>query len=283
MTSAGRIIEVPSPAKLNLFLHILGQREDGYHELQTVFQFVDLCDEMGFELTGCGKITLEGNVSGVAVEENLIVRAAQAILPYREGKSGIRIHIKKRIPQGAGLGGGSSNAATTLLALNQLWNCHLDSAKLLHLALDLGADVPIFVFGRAAWAEGVGEQFVSVDPIESWYLVIYPGIAVNTAAIFRDPDLTRNSAAITIPAFFQHGGSNDCEPVVRRLHTEVDQALSWLEQRTEARLTGTGSCVFGRFDAKEQAREALDSLPGQWQGFVTSARNQSPAHLALKI
>jgi len=221
----------PAPAKLNLFLHVTGRRADGYHELQTLFQLLDLCDTVTISLREAGLIERPAGAAGAAAEAHLTLRAARALQQLTGTRQGAELRVHKRIPQGAGLGGGSSDAATTLLALNELWGCGLSLEELATLALPLGADVPVFVRGSSAWAEGVGERLTPVSLPEAWYVIIYPGVGVSTREVFQSPELTRNSPLITIRAFFQSGGRNDCEPVVRARSPEVAAALEWLAAR----------------------------------------------------
>ncbi len=266
----------PAPAKLNLFLHILGRRADGYHELQTAFQFVDLCDELVFEPRPDGRIVRAEGPDEVPASADLSVRAAER-LRARSGLSlGVTLRLRKRIPLQGGLGGGSSDAATTLVALNQLWKLGLPTQELARIGLELGADVPVFVQGHAAWAEGVGERLLPIDPPESVYLILRPGCAVSTAELFQAPELTRNSPAITIRAFLKSGGRNDCESLVRSRFPEVAAALDWLGRFAPARLTGTGSCIFASFADAGQAQAVASQVPARWQGFVVQGRNRSP-------
>ncbi|HEY0339593.1 MAG TPA: 4-(cytidine 5'-diphospho)-2-C-methyl-D-erythritol kinase, partial [Steroidobacteraceae bacterium] len=241
---AGVETQWPAPAKLNLFLHVTGRRPDGYHELQTVFQLIDLCDTVSLSVTDDGRIERPAGPVGVDADSDLTVRAAKALQAATGCRAGASIRIAKRIPMGGGLGGGSSDAATVLLALNHLWGCGLSVDELARVGLPLGADVPVFVRGSSAWAEGVGEQLVPVELPQHWYVVIHPGVGVPTRDVFQSPDLTRNTPVITIRAFFGPGGSsasrNDCEPVVRARYPEVADALSWLGNFAPARLTGTG-------------------------------------------
>src|SRR5246500_6020256 len=234
----------PAPAKLNLFLHVTGRRADGYHELQTLFQLIDLCDTITISLRGDGLIERPAGPAGVAPEADLTLRAALALKQATGTRQGADLRVHKRIPQGAGLGGGSSDAATTLLALNELWGCRLSLQDLASLALPLGADVPVFIQGSSAWAEGIGERLTPVSLPERWYVIIYPGVGVGTRELFQSPELTRNSPLITIRAFFESGGRNDCEPAVRARVPQVAEALEWLARSAPAHLTGTGSCVF---------------------------------------
>ena len=266
----------PAPAKLNLFLHITGRRADGYHLLQTLFQFLDHSDTLDFELRADGRITRPTGSGEIAEADDLVVRAAQLLRESSTVRQGVDIHLHKRLPHQAGLGGGSSDAATTLVALNRLWAAGLDTEALVALALQLGADVPVFVRGRAAWAEGVGEILTPVDLPEPWYLVLQPGCRIATAEVFQAPDLTRNSAAITIARFYAGEGHNDFEPVVRKRYPPVAQALDWLGERAPARLTGSGACVFAAFESETAAQRLLSTLPHGWQGFVARGCNRSP-------
>jgi len=266
----------PAPAKINLFLHVVGRRDDGYHLLQTVFQFLEYGDELEFEPRADGRIVRIAEYDGVPEEQDLVVRAAKRLRQAAGIAAGVAIRVTKRLPFGGGLGGGSSDAATTLVALNRVWGLGFDTDALAKIGLELGADVPVFVRGRAAWAEGVGELLTPVEVPEEWLLVVLPGVAVSTAEVFKHPDLTRNTAAITIRAFLAGAGVNGCEAVVRKLHPEVGKALDWLRERGDARMTGTGSCVFLRCESEREAHAALAELPGHWRGFVTRGRNRSP-------
>ncbi len=263
-----------SPAKLNLFLHITGRRADGYHELQTLFQLLNYGDTI--TIKPAASLSLECPGLALPAEDNLALRAARRLQQESGTGQGATIHIHKRLPAGGGLGGGSSNAATVLLALNQLWGLKLPTETLARLGLQLGADVPLFIEGRSAWAEGVGEHLSPVELPRRHYLVVHPGCSVATAEVFSDRELTRNTAPITIATFFAGGGQNDCETVVRRLHPEVDKALNWLGNFSPARLTGTGACVFSSFDSCAQAEAVLARLPAHWNGFVAAGVNRSP-------
>jgi 4-diphosphocytidyl-2-C-methyl-D-erythritol kinase len=267
----------PSPAKLNLFLHVTGRRPDGYHLLQTVFQFIDLCDELYFEPRDDGRIVRIDPLPGIAPEQDITVRAARLLQARAGGSAGAAIRINKRIPVGGGLGGGSSNAATALWALNRLWGLGLDIDELAGIGLTLGADVPVFVRGQAAWAEGVGERLIPIPLDEPWYLVIVPPVQVSTASIFAAPDLTRDCELLTIDRFLSGDqGLNVCEPVVCSRYPEVAKALGWLRRHVPATMSGTGSCVFARFEDR-QAAEALHAcLPAGWRGFVARGMNRSP-------
>lgn len=271
-------LKLLSPAKLNLFLHVTGRRDDGYHTLQTLFQLLDWGDDLQFTANDSGAITLAGDPVGVPFERNLIVRAARQL--QRPGQ-GVHVTLRKRIPAGGGLGGGSSNAATTLLALNQLWNCGLDNRELQTLGRQLGADVPVFVAGHSAWAEGVGEILSPVILPPRWYLVICPECHVSTAEVFSDEQLTRDTSPIKIAAFFEGHSRNDCQELVRNLYPEVDNALNWLAKFGDARLTGTGACVFASFAGKGPAMTALEQLPAAMTGFVAPGVNESPVLRAL--
>ena len=271
-------ITLLSPAKINLFLHITGRREDGYHELQTLFQLLDWGDSLSFTANNSGEITLRGMDLNIPTTENLIFRAASLL---QRGDTGVDILVQKRIPAGAGLGGGSSNAATTLLALNHLWQLKLPRDELQALGATLGADVPVFVGGRTAWAEGIGEVLTPVDLEQRWYVIITPCCHVPTSQIFSHLQLTRNTSPIKMAAFFEGYSRNDCQQLVRKLHPAVDESLSWLNRFGEARLTGTGSSVFAGFGTESEARVVLQQLPGQWTGVVARGLNQSPVTASL--
>jgi 4-diphosphocytidyl-2-C-methyl-D-erythritol kinase len=271
-------ITLLSPAKINLFLHITGRREDGYHELQTLFQLLDWGDSLSFTANNSGEITLRGMDLNIPTTENLIFRAASLL---QRGDTGVDILVQKRIPAGAGLGGGSSNAATTLLALNHLWQLKLPRDELQALGATLGADVPVFVGGRTAWAEGIGEVLTTVDLEQRWYVIITPCCHVSTSQIFSHLQLTRNTSPIKMAAFFEGYSRNDCQQLVRTLYPAVDESLSWLNRFGEARLTGTGSSVFAGFGTESEARVVLQQLPGQWTGVVARGLNQSPVTASL--
>lgn len=272
-----------SPAKLNLFLHITGRRADGYHQLQTVFQLLNYGDQLTFTLIPEDKIQLEPELAGVRFEDNLIVRAAMKLKNHRSVHQGVHIQLEKKLPMGGGIGGGSSNAATTLVALNHLWKCHLSTQELADIGLGLGADVPVFVRGRSAWAEGVGERLEPIDLATNWYLVVHPECHVSTAAIFSHKDLTRDTAAIKVAAFLEGGGHNDCQPLVRKLYPEVNECLQWLEDAGyQPRMTGTGSCVFLSFDNADSAIAAQAKIANlKLNSFVAQGINISPTHYLL--
>ena len=277
----------PSPAKLNLFLYITGQRPDGYHTLQTLFQFLDYGDTLTIVPRSDGQLRLLTPVDGVPNEENLIIRAARLLMKTAaqsqrlpEG-SGADISIDKRLPMGGGLGGGSSNAATILVALNHLWQCHLSEDELATIGLTLGADVPVFVRGHAAFAEGVGEVLTPVEVAEKWYLVAHPGVSIPTPVIFGDPELPRNTPVRSIDTLLNCEFANDCEVIARKRFREVDDVLSWLLEYAPSRLTGTGACVFAEFDTELAARQVLEQAPEWLQGFVAKGVNLSPLKQAL--
>ena len=270
-----------SPAKINLFLHITGRRYDGYHLLQSVFQFLDYSDELFFDVNDDGATELVTPFEGVDPEENLIVRAVGKLRELRpDCKKGVFITINKRLPMGGGLGGGSSNAATTLVALNQLWQLDLTADELADAGLSLGADVPVFIRGYSAWAEGVGEKLQPVEVPELWYCVIAPGVEISTAEIFSNEQLTRNCPAITIRDFLGgHTTQNVCQPIVTSLYPAVAKALKLLDTTSpvsEARMTGTGSCVFAGYSDQNSAEKALSFVPADWTAFVAKAKNRSP-------
>ncbi|MGA4636347.1 4-(cytidine 5'-diphospho)-2-C-methyl-D-erythritol kinase [Pseudomonas solani] len=274
---------LPAPAKLNLMLHILGRRADGYHELQTLFQFLEHGDELGFTLRQDGEIHLRTEVPGVPHDSNLIVRAARRLQQESGTRLGADIWLNKRLPMGGGIGGGSSDAATTLLGLDHLWQTHLGEDRLAELGLALGADVPVFVRGRAAFAEGVGERLQPVTLPEPWFLVAVPQVFVSTAEVFTDPELTRNTPPINLRSLLEGGGRNDCQPVVEKRYPDVRNALILLNNFTAARLTGTGACVFGSFPNKDDADKVARQLPATLPNFVARGSNVSMLHRKLGI
>lgn len=269
-------ITVSAPAKLNLFLHITGQREDGYHLLQTVFQFLDYADSITLSLRDDGEINRLTELTGVTAENDLVVKTAKLLQKYCDSRFGVDISVDKILPMGGGLGGGSSNAASVLVALNHLWGCGLNQEKLMQLGVQLGADVPVFIFAHSAWAEGVGERLKEVDLPEKWYLVLKPPINVSTAEVFSNSQLRRDCATITIRDFLTGQTENVCEKPVREMYPEVDRALIDLAKFGESRLTGTGACVFAAFDSKEEAEKALIELSEKWDCFVARSMNQTP-------
>ncbi|HCE3036113.1 TPA: 4-(cytidine 5'-diphospho)-2-C-methyl-D-erythritol kinase [Vibrio parahaemolyticus] len=266
----------PSPAKLNLFLYINGRTENGYHELQTLFQFVDHGDELTIQANHSGDVTISPEIEGVPLQDNLIWKAATALQNYAHCSFGAHIELHKVLPMGGGIGGGSSNAATTLVALNYLWQLNLTDDELAEIGLKLGADVPVFVRGFSAFAEGVGEKLSPANPEEKWYLVVRPNVSIATADIFRHPDLTRNTPKRDLETLLNTPSVNDCEKIVRMLYPEVDKQLSWLLQYAPSRLTGTGSCVFAEFSSKSEAETILAQLSDKVSAFVAQGRNISP-------
>jgi len=265
----------PAPAKLNLCLHIVGRRPDGYHLLQSAMQFVDLCDELRFHERPAGTIERIVGPAEIPAESDIAVKAARALATGRT-VPGIGIELHKRIPVQGGLGGGSSDAATVLVALNQLWQLHLSVDELARIGLTLGADVPFFVRGSAAWVEGVGEQLTPYDFPEQHYLIVKPQAAVSTAEIFQAAELTRNSPVTTIRGFLAAGGRNDCTSCVRSRYPEIAEALDWLQEFGEARLTGTGACVFVALPDERAAQAVRARLPARWSGYVARGLNRSP-------
>lgn len=272
----------PAPAKLNLFLHITGRRGDGYHELQTVFQFVDFCDQLFFDVTEDGRVRRVSDLAGVPADRDLVVRAASLLQKEAGTTRGVEIRIDKRLPMGGGLGGGSSDAATTLLALNRLWGLDWPEERLARLGLQLGADVPVFIYGRAAWAEGVGETLTPVELPEPWYVILCPPVHVDTGEIFGAPELTRDQHPIKIRDFLERKTGNVCEAVVRARYPAVAEALDWLSRFGSARMTGTGSCVFSAFDNEADARDVADRFPAGWRGAVAKGLNLSPLRRFLQ-
>jgi len=281
------ILSWPAPAKLNLFLYITGRRSDGYHNLQTLFQFLDYGDSLTLTPDSSGEIRLLTPVAGVPDEQNLIVRAARLLMHEAAQENRLPLHagatiaIDKVLPMGGGLGGGSSNAATVLVALNHLWRLDLSSDRLAQMGLQLGADVPVFVKGHAAFAEGIGEALQPASPAEKWYLVAHPGVSIATPAVFNDEALTRDTPVREMSALMQLPFHNDCEAVVRKRFREVDELVSWLLEYAPSRLTGTGACVFAEFDTESAAREVLAMAPKEVKGFVARGVNVSPLHQIL--
>ena len=294
----------PAPAKLNLLLHVLGRRADGYHELQTVFQLIELNDRIGLAVRTDGRIERVSGLPDVAAERDLAVRAAVALQQHTGVRLGADVHVIKHIPAGGGLGGGSSDAATVLLGLNSLWDTRLSLQQLADLGLQLGAEVPLFVHGACAWGEGRGEQLRALRLPPRWFLVLHPGIAVSTAQIFQAPELTRNSAPVKMEDFAggvfaqEHTSNvwvNVCEPVVRTRYPEVAAALDWLDAQiqahavgpgsrvTTARLTGTGACLFAGFEHEQDARQIAQRLPAGWSAFVARGLERSPVHGMLGL
>ncbi|WP_043318748.1 4-(cytidine 5'-diphospho)-2-C-methyl-D-erythritol kinase [Microbulbifer sp. HZ11] len=288
---ATQTLTLTAPAKLNLMLRILGRRADGYHELQTVFQLLDFGDNLVFRSTDDHQIHLHCPGVDVSSEQNLVYRAA-ALLRQASGNSdlGAHISVEKLLPAGGGIGGGSSDAAATLLGLNQLWQCGFDLNALAELGRQLGADVPVFVHGHSAFAEGVGERLTTVSIEPRWYLVLTPACHVSTAALFSDPRLTRDSAAITLAAlrdrrlnthWLDEYAGNDFQPLVEDLYPEVRQAREWLAQHAKAFLTGSGACVFAGFESENAAQAVFNVRPEGWEGFVARGVDESLAHRQL--
>lgn len=273
---------LPAPAKLNLMLHILGRRADGYHELQTLFQFLDFGDDLGFALRTDGQIHLHTPIDGVPHDSNLIVRAARLLQQQAGCTLGADIWLDKRLPMGGGIGGGSSDAATTLLGLNHLWQLNCSEDQLASMGLSLGADVPVFVRGHAAFAEGVGEKLQPVTLSEPWFLVAIPQVLVSTVEIFSDPELTRDTPPIKVRSLLEGGGHNDCLPVVQKRYPEVRNALILLNKFVPAKLTGTGACVFGSFPNEDDADKVARQLPGTLPSFIAQGRNISMLHRKLE-
>lgn len=271
----------PAPAKLNLFLHVVGRKPDGYHLLQTVFRFIDFSDQLSFDVRADGLVKLHTPLNGVAEDNDLCVRAAKLLKQETHTDQGIDIFLQKQIPMGGGLGGGSSDAATTLLALNHLWKLDLSKERLLELGLQLGADVPVFIFGRNAFAEGIGEKLAAIELPSAWYLVLVPSVHVSTAEIFASKELTRNTLPIKIPPFSVWQGHNDLEAVVCQRYPEVNRCLEWLKQlenTTIARMSGSGSCVFSEFATEAEAQAAFEQLPSNMKGFIAKGLNQHPLY-----
>ncbi|OHU85747.1 MULTISPECIES: 4-(cytidine 5'-diphospho)-2-C-methyl-D-erythritol kinase [Pseudoalteromonas] len=273
-------LSLMAPAKLNLFLHINAQRADGYHELETLFTFLEFGDELTFSCTEHDKVEIIGDTGDIPLEDNLIYKAALALRPFRRAETGILVSLSKKLPMGGGVGGGSSDAATTLLAINQLWQCHLSLQELAEIGLKLGADVPVFVNGKTALAQGVGEKLTAVKLPQRWFCVVFPSVHVSTGAIFTHPDLPRNTAKLTSDWQLANT-SNDCEALVKKLYPEVEKTLVWLLKYGPSRMTGTGACCFVELDSADAAQRVLSSLPSYWQGFVAPSTNISPAHTQL--
>jgi len=274
-------LTLTSPAKLNLFLHITGRRPDGYHNLQTLFQLLDYGDLVSVKTRPDKTITISPDLATVATADNLMYRAARALQAHMQAHGatplGADIHIDKRLPMGGGIGGGSSNAATTLVALNHLWRAGASRETLTHIGAALGADVPVFVQGHSAWAEGIGEQLTPLTLPEKWFLVLCPNCHVSTREVFCHKDLTRGTRPIKVAAFSHEGSQNDCQELVRKLYKEVDKALIWLMKfSNHARMTGTGACVFAAFDSASEAKRVLAQRPKNMTGFIGRGINRAP-------
>ncbi|MDD5240317.1 MAG: 4-(cytidine 5'-diphospho)-2-C-methyl-D-erythritol kinase [Sulfuricella sp.] len=271
----------PAPAKLNLFLHVVGQRPDGYHLLQTVFRFVDYGDSLSFSVRDDGEVRRVNSLPGVDPERDLTMRAARLLQQETGCRLGVAIALEKRLPMGGGLGGGSSDAATVLLALNRLWNLNLGRAELQELGLRLGADVPVFIFGESAFAEGIGEKLQPVALSAAWYVVLVPPVAVSTPEIFASKELTRATKPIKMPDFSTGCGHNDLEPVVCRMYPQVAECLAWLRGFGDARMTGSGACVFAGFpgeEGEEEARRVFSLKPAKMAGFVARGLDRHPLY-----
>ncbi len=269
------MIRVPAPSKLNLFLHITGRRENGYHELQSIFQLIDLCDWLEFEPRTDQEIHIEG-LNSVDLSQNLIYKATQILKPYAQTATGLSIHLEKNIPKGAGLGGGSSDAATTLIVVNQLWQCGLNTEQLANLGVQLGADVPIFVHGRNAWAEGIGEHLTFIDLDQKQYIVLKPDCFISTQLLFSQKTLTRNTKSSKFCAYQLKPSDfgNNFEPLARSLYPEVDEAMQYLDQFGVAKLTGTGACVFAEVTSDMNIDDVLANAP--CKAYLVNSLNESP-------
>lgn len=270
------IHDVPAPAKLNLFLHVTGRRADGYHLLQTVFRLIDFGDTLHVAVDDSGEVVHENPLPGVPADSDLIVRAARLLQAETGTRQGCRLRIDKRLPMGGGLGGGSSDAATALIALNHLWQLGLSRQDLQDLGLRLGADVPVFVFGRDAFAEGVGEALQPISLPHQWYVVLIPPVSVPTVEIFSDPGLTRDTKPIIMAAFPSDGVRNDLETVAKRKYPIIAEYLDWLGQYGKAMMTGSGACVFAAFDTQAQAEAVIGQLPASMRGFAAESMTQHP-------
>lgn len=265
-----------SPAKLNLFLRITGKRDDGYHNLQTLFVILDEGDKLEFSFSNSGIVEIIPEIPEIPIEQNLVYKAAIALKEFvANPKLGVKINLVKRIPMGGGLGGGSSNAATVLLGLNKLWNLNLSQEQLMLIGRKLGADVPVFIGGHTAFAQGIGEKLQNVDILEKWYVVLRPQVHISTKDIFTHPDLIRNSPVQSWEQLSAQPFVNDCEPLVRKLYPIVDETINWLSQYAPTRLTGTGSCVFAEFSSKDEALKVIDKIPTNISFFVAKGSNVS--------
>ena len=270
-----------APAKINLFLHVTGRRSDGYHTLQTVYQFVDLCDVLRFAVREDNQVALITEFDQVPVEQNLVVRAARALQQHSGTRAGADIYLTKLIPTGGGLGGGSSDAATALVALNEFWRLGLSIKELADIGVTVSADVPVFVYGQSSWAEGIGDRLTPVAPVEPWYLVVCPNVQISTEELFGTPELTRNYSPITIRDFMDGRTTNVFEPIVIGRYPQVKTALDWLNLNNRgirAKMSGTGSCVFTPCENEEQAQILCSKLPSSMTGHVVKGRNASPLY-----
>jgi len=272
----------PAPAKLNLFLHVIGRRGDGYHLLQTAFRLIERCDWLRFSPRTDQEVKLSRPLPGIAEADELAVRGARLLKETVGSKQGVNIEIEKNIPIGGGLGGGSSDCATTLAVLNRLWRLDLPQEKLASLALSLGADVPFFLFGGNAFAEGIGERLAPLELPPAWYVVLAPAVSVSTRAIFAEPELTRNSKTIKMSGFSAGFGRNDLEPVVCRRYAQVAAHLEWLKQFGDARMSGSGACVFAEFSNEREARSVLSRMPAEMRGFTVRGLDRHPLAALLE-
>ncbi len=271
--------QCPAPAKLNLFLHVTGRRDDGYHLLQTAFQLIDRCDLLDFDVRQDGQILRTNDVPGVPADSDLIVRAARLLQQKTGTTLGADLTLHKVLPMGGGVGGGSSDAATTLMALNHLWQTGLSRTELMALGLQLGADVPFFIFGKNAFAEGVGEELQAISTPERWFVVIEPGVHVPTPAIFSSRELTRDSKAVRIADFSSNAENywrNDLQTVACAMFPQVDEAIQWLSKFGNAKMTGSGACVFCAFADESAADKVIMQMPGRWKSWKAKALNQHP-------
>ncbi|RZM83170.1 4-(cytidine 5'-diphospho)-2-C-methyl-D-erythritol kinase [Pseudoalteromonas rubra] len=275
-----KTLTLTAPAKLNLFLHINGRRADGYHELETLFTMLEYGDELTFSLIKQDIVEIGGDVAGIPLQENLIYRAAEALRPYKQSPFGAHVQLVKKLPMGGGVGGGSSDAATTLLALNTLWQCDLSLDQLADIGLSLGADVPVFVRGKTALAQGVGEKLSPYTLATKHYLVVFPNVHVGTVEVFTHPELPRNTPKLS-EGWTIDQTHNDCQALVKKLYPEVEKTLSWLLKYAPSRMTGTGGCCFAEFDSAQAAQRVLEQLPSHWTGFVTQSASESIAHRQL--
>lgn len=277
------LIAWPAPAKLNLFLHITGRREDGYHDLQSVFQLLDYGDTLRFQPTNSGNIVIHSNCQDIPQEENIIYKAARLLQKHTGTQQGSDIWLDKVLPMGGGLGGGSSDAATTLVALNHLWNLHLDRQTLQNLGLQLGADVPVFIYGQSAFAQGVGERLKPIFLPVKYYLVVNPGVHISTGRVFNHPELSRNTPEISMESYQFSETKNDCQELVCDMYPDIANTLSWLLEYAPSRMTGTGACLFSIYDEESAALATLKRLPKGCHGFVTKGTNRSPLLKTFEI
>lgn len=268
----------PAPAKLNLFLHVVGRRADGYHLLQTAFRLLDCADTLDFSRRDDGAIRRLSALPGVAAEDDLVVRAARLLQAHTGTRHGADIVVHKRLPLGGGIGGGSSDAATTLIALNRLWDTGVARAELQTLALQLGADVPVFIFGRDAFAEGVGEELQPLSLEPASYVLVFPGVTVPTARIFSAQDLTRNTAPIKMPDFVAGSTRNDLQPVACKLYPQVQDAIDWLQRFAPARMTGSGACVFAAIRSHDEAQRIAQQCPAGWTAWAARSLARHPLY-----